>query len=502
MRLVGAAAASRGRTILRILLVLLALLLVAGGLAWRALRPPEPLAPPAPGVVLADVTVVNPGSGRLEHRTVRALGDRIASIEATGARGGAEAPFAGRTVLPGLVDMHVHFPPPMGLGQSELFAFLFLYHGVTTVRDAGDIDGTATAPVRDGVREGRFAGPRVFACGYFLDGPGALWPHALVVRDAAEAAAAVQRIAAEGYDCVKVYDGLSADALAGAKREAAKLGLPVIGHVPRAVPFFDAHLDDVQHFTGIGRVDGDLRPFPKGIGPWADLTDADLDALARRIAAAGIAVTPTLVSGEGLAASRDPEAARRMPAPQLLPRIYRDVVWSRDGSRLLRDLAPEDYARLEVMRERERRLLKALSDAGAEIHAGSDTLTTFVVPGASLHEELRLFVRAGLTPEQAWAAATRASGAFLGRRSHTALGVVEAGGPADLLVFREDPTRDLAALGTLEAVVAAGRLYPRAALDAQLARYRAYADGRLFDAVSVAVTRRVLARVFEEDGAK
>ena len=76
-------------------------------------------------------------------------------------------------MIPGLIDMHVHFPPDTGLRQTELFALLFLDHGVTTVRDAGDVDGTATAPARDAAKSGAFPVPRVLACGYFVDGPGA-----------------------------------------------------------------------------------------------------------------------------------------------------------------------------------------------------------------------------------------------------------------------------------------------------------------------------------------
>jgi imidazolonepropionase-like amidohydrolase len=479
----------------RFLLFAALLLLAAGGFVWWSLAPPAPLAVPERGARLGDVTLVNPGGERLVSRSVLVEGAAIAAIEPSAGAGG---PFAGRFVLPGLVDMHVHFPPPMGLGQTELFAFLFLLHGVTTVRDAGDVDGTASAPAREGVREARFPGPRVFACGPFLDGPEPLWPNSLVVRDAAEARAAVERVAAAGFDCLKVYDRLPAEALAAAREEAAKRGLPVIGHVPRAVSYLDARLDDVQHLTGIGRPAGDLRPFPEVLQQPA-LSGAELADLARQSAARGIANTPTRVTLERIHATRDLEAARRSPAALLLPRLYRDVIWSPEGSRLLRDLDAADYELLAGARERGARTVRALHAAGARVYAGSDVLNPFVVPGESLHRELALLVEAGLTPEEAWVAATSAPGELLGRRGLPNLGVLVPGAPADLLVFREDPTRDLAALASLEAVIADGRLYSREALEEQLARYRAYADGWLFDRVSVALTRRVLARMFDED---
>jgi len=482
---------SSRRNWLRILLVLAAILAAGALYTWRSLVPPAPLALPPRGAVLEDVTVVNPGADRAQHRTVKVEGEAIASIEA--APPNPTSPWVGYTVLPGLVDMHVHFPPPTGLGQTELFAFLFLLHGVTTVRDAGDVDGTATAPARDGVRLGRFPGPRVFACGPFVDGPSPLWPNSRVVHDAAEARAAVAKIAEEGFDCVKAYDRLSADALVGLKEEAAKHGLPVIGHVPWAVAYLDARYDDVQHLTGIGANPGDTRPFPARLD--VEKSEAEIDELVRRTVELGIANTPTLVTMERIRSTRDYAAARRSAGALLVPRLYRDAVWSPTGSRLLGSLTPADYDLLDRVSERSRRLVGKLHRAGAELHTGSDVLNPFVVPGESLWRELALFVESGLTPEEAWKAGTRTSAGFLGKTKLPALGTLAPGAPADLLVFREDPTHDLAKLATLEAVVADGRLYTREMLDDQLARYRRYADGWLFDRVSVAVTQRLLARL-------
>ena len=76
-------------------------------------------------------------------------------------------------------------------------------------------------------------------------------------------------------------------------------------------------------------------------------------------------------------------------------------------------------------------------------------------------------------------------------------GRLEPGAPADLLVLREDPTRNLGALATLEAVIADGRLYTRAQLDAQLTRYQKHSEGVLYDAVSMLLVRRALARALD-----
>ena len=102
-------------------------------------------------------------------------------------------------VLPGLTDMHVHFPPPALSGQTELFAFLMLYHGITAVRDAGDVDGQSSAPARDGVASGLFPGPRIFSCGPFLDGDPPLWGNSIVIGSPEEARAAAASLIIEQH---------------------------------------------------------------------------------------------------------------------------------------------------------------------------------------------------------------------------------------------------------------------------------------------------------------
>ena len=186
---------------------------------------------------------------------------------------------------------------------------------------------------------------------------------------------------------------------------------------------------------------------------------------------------------------------RAEPELQLLPRLYRDAVWTRKGNRLLASLGEDDYELVAMAHERRMAMVRALHEARVPLHAGTDTPNPFLVPGASLHRELRLFVEAGLPPEAALAAATTVPGAFLGRGELPGLGRIAPGAPADLLVFRRDPTEDLANLATLEAVVANGRLYPREVLEEQLARYREYAAGALVDRLSVALTERMLTRL-------
>jgi adenine deaminase len=183
----------------------------------------------------------------------------------------------------------------------------------------------------------------------------------------------------------------------------------------------------------------------------------------------------------------DPEQ-RDDPAARLLPRHYRDVAWNwQDGPHFLRALSDEDLATMKREFVRMKEVVLRLHRAGVRVHLGTDTAAApFVVPGVSLHEELGHMVDAGLTAEEAWAAATRTSGESLGV---PLLGTVREGAPADLAIFGRDPTVDLAALSTLEGVIAQGRLYSRPFLDAALARHRERFERPVYDALTTALIR-------------
>ncbi len=479
---------------MRIVVRLVVALVVLAGAAALAIYvivwPPPPLELPDPGAVLEGVTLVEPGATRRPAMRLVVEGTRIVRVEPASAA--PAGPFVGMFVLPGLTDMHAHFPPPSLPGQTELFAFLHLYHGVTALRDAGDPDGQSTAPARQGVAAGRFPGPRIVACGPFVDGDPPLWRNSIVVHTPAEGRAAVRRVAELGFDCVKAYNELDAETLAAVREEARARHLPVIGHVPRHVPFEVARLDDAQHLIGVPPPlsDPSIR-FPQILRAWLQLDDARLNAIVDASLRYHIAHTPTLVTIDRLAAQENREAILREPDALLLPRFYREVIWSPEvGISAARSLAHDDFEMVRAAHQAELRTVKRLFDAGVELHTGTDTLVAFVVPGASLHRELRLFTKAGLTPEQALMLSTQVSARFLGIEG---LGELRPGAPAELVIFRDDPTHDLAALDSIAAVVRGGRLFTRQMLDAQLARYREHYDRALYDALITPLVRRALA---------
>jgi hypothetical protein len=203
-----------------------------------------------------------------------------------------------------------------------------------------------------------------------------------------------------------------------------------------------------------------------------------------------IANTPTLVLTDRLlAAGADGLGAH--PSASLLPSFFRDVVWSPEiGLPAYRNPSQARLERLRHALETKLELVRRLHHAGARIHLGTDVQQPFVVPGAALHDEMRLFVRAGIPPRDVLRMATRDAAQALGWNE---LGTIRRGAPADLIVCAQDPSADIEALGTLRAVVRDGNLFETAALRDAAANDVARRD-RLFSRVTSDVLARLSMR--------
>jgi hypothetical protein len=397
----------------------------------------------------------------------------------------------------------VHGADPAIDGQEDLFSLLYLSHGVTTVRNTGG--GTDQLAQRERIARGDIAGPRIFACGPLHDGRPPIWPFSTVVETPAQAEEAVRFVADAGFDCVKVYERLLPDVHAALVDGAHARRLRVVGHVPDRVRFEEARIDDVQHLRGTERaearepIEEPAARLRRRTRDWAALSDERIEEIVSVSKAQGIAHTPTLVLVDRSTRMDRLDEQMAEPVMRLLPRFYSALSWDPRGFSWYDGLDAGQWALARQGWRNAQRLVSALSRAGVRLHAGTDVGNPFVVPGASLHEELRLLVAVGLNPEAAWLTATRWPGEFLAEPD---LGRVVSGAPADLLLFREDPTRDLAALATLEAVVADGRLYRREMLDDALrASQRVYRDW-LYDTVSMTIGTRRRNKVLEAASAR
>ena len=115
-----------------------------------------------------------------------------------------------------------------------------------------------------------------------------------------------------------------------------------------------------------------------------------------------------------------------------------------------------------------KKLVGLMYRAGVPILAGTDTMNPQCFPGFGIHDELALLVDAGLSPLAALQAATRNAAEFMGQLDRR--GTIEVGKTADLVLLDKDPLADIHNTRSIQVVVLSGKLYPRAALDAMLAK--------------------------------
>ena len=147
--------------------------------------------------------------------------------------------------------------------------------------------------------------------------------------------------------------------------------------------------------------------------------------------------------------------------PAAVRQMWRDAQAAR-----VKSVSAEGFSFQDRLFRRRLALVGEMHRAGVGILAGSDVLNPYCYPGFSLHDELALLVEAGLAPMAALQAATRDAAAMLGRND---FGTVEAGKLADLVLLDADPLADIRNSRRIAAVVFAGRLLPREALQGMLA---------------------------------
>ena len=456
-------------------------------------RPAAPLSAAQGRYDITGVTVINPTRERRSGATIAIGDDTIAAISDTSTAPASE--YAGCFALPGLIDMHVHLPPHNALKLTVGTSLLFLAHGVTTLREAGDIDGTTVEAALQLQREGTHPVPRVYFCGPFICAGKAPFKNTILLEDAnpAAAEAAAVRVKAVGATFMKFYEGLTEPMIRELERACAKHGLKIMGHVPAGLTYEEARVPEVQHFLGVPEPSTLERPeLINRACDWHAVDERRMDAIVEASLKFGIANTPTMVTNQKMLCYKDFEAARRQPEFSVLPPFYLDVIWHPEhlpaGLRFTRD-----YLDRQVVPgiAKKQRLTKKLFDAGAKLFLGTDVALPFLVPGKSLQQEMALFVEAGIGLEQVWKLATADAADRLGEG---ALGRLQNGAPADILLFRRDPTERLENLSSLEAVIAAGKLYRVSELNRAVQANQAYFASPLIKPLAKSGAKRAIER--------
>jgi imidazolonepropionase-like amidohydrolase len=399
----------------------------------------------AQATTIDNVTIVDVANGRLQPRkTIVIEGNRIARVEDATASTHAAATLdgTGMFVIPGLWDMHVHAYFTNDTAKfhstSEVMLPLFVVNGITGVRDLGsNLDATLGA--RDSIAAHKLVGPRMLVSGPMLDGPTTHYAAAIKVANDSEARVAVRMLKQRGVDMIKTQSLIPREAYFPIADEAAKIGIPFEGHVPNAI-------------TGMEALTAGQRSFEHLLGVSDTAT-----ALIAEIARKRVWQCPTVINSVGTAADLTSDPG--------VPYWLRSSVEGWRKTAMTRATASDSAARAAEVRATKRLgLIKRMYDLKIPFLAGTDAPAGYdLVPGASLHRELQLFVRAGLTPLQALQTATLNPAIFFGKTAEW--GTVAPGKVADLVVLRANPLADIANTRGVVAVVADGRYYSPRELD-------------------------------------
>ena len=334
----------------------------------------------------------------------------------------------GCTLLPGLIDAHVHYSSVMGPA--------FLLAGVTTIRDVGN-DLHWILKERSFNESNNDSGPSIVCCGHLQDGPVKYWPNmgrANINADSIRSS--VKEHINAGVDAIKLYTSLDVEMVYAGIDEAHKLGKPVTAHLGECSveDAISAGLDCIEHLSG-------CRP------AWANSTQKEDDALIDLLLKHNVAIDPTLVVFDRVAKGLD-------------------LVFERDNSRNWVHPSHLHYWNeyqlfirtnpLKVQQEilyLKRFLLRA-HQSGVTTAIGTDSPFPRLAPGFSLHDEIASYVDAGIKPVDALRSATSVNAKVLKKES--VIGKIAKGFDADFVAVKGNPINDIRDITKTELVIRKG----------------------------------------------
>ncbi len=350
--------------------------------------------------------------------------------------------LANCTLLPGLIDAHVHYSSVMGPS--------FLSAGVTTVRDVGN-DLHWILKQRAFNEINKDSGPTIICCGHLQDGPVKYWPNMGRANISTEVIrSSIREHIDAGVDAIKLYDGLNAEMVYAGIDETHKLNKPVTAHlvecsVEDAVA---AGLDCIEHLSGCTTA-------------WNQSGDEDyilIDLLLKN----NVTIDPTLVIFHRVATGLDLVFTRDTSRDWVHPsHLY---YWDQSGYPKFDNSDERLNQQQEILNLK--RFLRRAHQSGVTTAIGTDTPFPRLAPGFSLHDEMAHYVDAGIKPVEVLKSATSVNAKVLNLQSK--VGQIKNGLNADFVVVRGNPLNDIRAIQETQLVVRKGMVLSRDKLQKDL----------------------------------
>lgn len=426
-----------------------------------------------------------------------------------------------RFLIPGLQDMHTH---SMQLAP-QIQHPLWLAAGVTSVRD---MSGCVTASDsfaacaedrrhwQQQLQQGLRSSPRYpVHSSYALNGGSEVpdgMPDYLKLQSAADAENVVAHYQRLGVDQLKVYELLSLQQFLWLSAAAKSAEMALAGHKPWLVPLEDAIAGDLRSIehgrtflfecaTALGAYKAQpMRPGLITSDVWQRVVDSQDEELCqqkmRSLAASNSWWSPTLLTLQLGAKAMLPHF-RTDHRLNTVPWALRQL-WQADADGMIERGRTADghYPQQRAFELALKHVYEA-QQLGAKIIAGTDAPDSFVFTGSGMHDELALYVQAGLRPLEALQTATLNAARYNGAADRS--GQILVGFDADLVLLAANPLVDIQALRQVQGLVIAGQWYDQPRL-ARLQRFSQQQAGSLrvnlqlvFGALRSAMFRQQLA---------
>jgi imidazolonepropionase-like amidohydrolase len=392
----------------------------------------------------------------------------------------------GKFMIPGLWDNYTYTLE--AVKNNYPYFELLIAHGITGVRDVGtSMNLPEASRLRADINAGKILAPRLFYAGNVLIGEmpprkSNRWTGiSTVVKTVEEAEKAVESLARAGVDHIKTEKRLAPEILKAVIKAAHKHNLPVVAVPPSFIT--DASrdgLDCIEHFAEFFRETSNKRDeyyalyrdrkidsmttdenyaFFGTMETDAAYYEETLKTMARNktFVATNAAQTDTFIGDFELT----DEARRRFKTKKQIEQLDAKII---EREKQIRN---QDYRMSDKNRGRHFREIFDLNRAGIMLLAGTQLSYDSVgTPGIILHDELALFVQAGLSPFEALKTATLNPAIFMRREKD--LGTIEKGKLADLVLLDANPLLDISNTRKINAVVVNGHLLKREDLDEML----------------------------------
>jgi Tol biopolymer transport system component len=373
-------------------------------------------------------------SGLRRHVDVVVEKGRVTEVVPAGqGRGHKVVDVSDLTLMPGLIDAHLHWHM-RGRQWGDRLGRLLLSYGITTVVSPGD-PAYQMVETREALESGAKAGPRFFGTGDMLDGARVFWNFARPVVSASQLRLEMERADALAYDLVKTYIRLPAPLEAAATEQAHLRGMPVTSHY--AYPQAAYGMDFMEHTGGGNRVGYSQTQTRLG--------RAYEDAIGV-LTTAAMPVTSTLMNSSVLLADD-----RSLVDDERTKCFYPEWDYGALVAKAEAAGGPAEELNRALLAGGVDMLLR-VQRGGGTVVAGSDA--PLDDPAISLHHNLRAMVRGGFTPYEALRTATVNPVRRMGLG--TRLGTVSVGAPADFVCVEGDPLSDIDAAARVRRVVVGG----------------------------------------------